>query len=243
MKKALVILVGLIVIGYLIFSADYFKESSHNRLCEDFVVVVKDSTQTQFVTAKQVEVLVKKYKLYPVGKPFNEINTLAIRDTILSNKLIETADVFITSGASIVATVQQRQPVLRVVSNMKGNFYVDKDREIMPISSSFAVYVPIATGVIDEEFAKNELYDFAMFLRNNPDWDAWIEQIVVKTNNEVELIPRAGDFRIIMGNLEDYPSKLNKFVRFVDGGLNVVGWNRYSEINLKYDNQVVCTRK
>ena len=126
---------------------------------------------------------------------------------------------------------------------MKGSFYVDKDRKIMPISSSFAVYVPIATGVIDEEFAKNELYDFAMFLRNNPDWDAWIEQIVVKTNNEVELIPRAGDFRIIMGNLEDYPSKLNKFVRFVDGGLNVVGWNRYSEINLKYDNQVVCTRK
>jgi len=36
---------------------------------------------------------------------------------------------------------------------------------------------------------------------------------------------------------------LSKFARFVDEGLNVVGWNRYSEINLKYENQVVCTRK
>ncbi|MDD4697027.1 MAG: hypothetical protein PHR52_05785 [Fermentimonas sp.] len=243
MKKILVIFIALIVIGYLIFSADYFRESSHNSVCEDFVVVIKDSTRTQFVTAKQVEDLVKRYKLHPVGKPFKDINTLAIRDTILNNKLIESADVFITSKATIVATVRQREPVLRVISDMKGSFYVDKDRKIMPISSSFAVYVPIATGVIDEEFAQNELYDFAMFLRNNPSWDAWFEQIVVKKDNEVELIPRAGDFRIIIGNLDDYPSKLNKFVRFVEGGLDVVGWNRYSEINLKYDNQVVCTRK
>lgn len=243
MKKILVIFVALIVIGYLIFSADYFRESSHNSVCEEFVVVVKDSTKSQFVTAKEVEDLVKRYKLYPVGKPFKEINTLAIRDTILSNKLIESANVFITSGASVVATVQQREPVLRVISDMKGSFYVDKDRKIMPVSSSFAVYVPIATGVIDEEFAQNDLYDFALFLKNSSVWDAWIEQIVVKNGNEVELIPRAGDFRIIIGNLDDYPSKLNKFVRFVDGGLNVVGWNRYSAINLKYDNQVVCTRK
>ena len=243
MKKVLVIFIAFIVIGYLIFSAKYFRESSQNRVCEEFVVIVKDSTQTQFVTGKEVEDLVKKYKLYPVGKPFKEINTLAIRDTILSNRLIESADVFITSNASIVATVHQREPILRIISDIKGDFYVDKDRKIMPVSSSFAVYVPIATGVIDEEFAQNDMYDFAMFLKNNHYWDAWVEQIVVKKNNEVVLIPRVGDFRIIIGNLDDYPSKLNKFVRFVDGGLNVIGWNRYSEINLKYDNQVVCTRK
>jgi cell division protein FtsQ len=242
-KKILVIFIALAVVGYLIFSADYFRESSHNSVCEEFVVIVKDSTQTQFVTAREVEDLVKKYKLYPVGKPFKEINTLAIRDTILGNRLIESADVFITSSSTIVATIRQREPILRVVSDIKGNFYVDKDRKIMPVSSSFAVYVPIATGVIDEEFAQNELYDFAMFLRNNSEWDAWIEQIVVRSDNEVVLIPRAGDFKIIMGDIDDYHSKLDKFARFVDGGLNVVGWNHYSEINLKYENQVVCTRK
>ena len=46
-----------------------------------------------------------------------------------------------------------------------------------------------------------------------------------------------------MGSLDDYPSKLSKFVLFVEEGLNNVGWNRYSAISLKYDNQVVCTRK
>lgn len=243
MKKVLIILIAVSVIVYLIISADYFRDSSQNRICVGFEVEVKDSLKTQFVTAEDINRLVKKYDLNPAGKSFKEINTLAIRDTILSNKLVESANVFITSNGTVKATVQQREPVFRVISETTGNFYVDKDRRIMPVSSSFAVYVPVATGRIDEEYAKSELFDFAMFLNNNADWDAWIEQIVVESRNEVVLIPRAGNFRIIMGSLDDYPVKLNKFVRFIDGGLNVVGWNRYSDINLKFENQVVCTRK
>jgi cell division protein FtsQ len=242
-KRVLIIFIAVVVIGYIILSANYFSNSSQNRECKGFEVEIKDSAKTQFITALEIESLVKKYDLHPVGKSFKNINTLAIRDTIMSNRLVESANVFITSKGTVMATVQQREPVLRVISNNKGSFYIDKDRKIMPKASSFAVYVPVASGEIDVEFAKNELYDFAMFLNNNSDWDAWVEQIVVKNGNEVELIPRVGNFRIIMGSLEDYPIKLNKFVRFVDGGLNVLGWNRYSEINLKFDNQVVCTLK
>ena len=243
MKKFLAILAALTVIGYLFFSANYFRDSSKNRLCERFEVVVRDSSRTGFVRAAEIEELVKRYDLYPVGKRFSEINTLAIRDTILTNRLVESAQVYTTPGGAVVATVRQREPVLRVISDGQGSFYVDNDRRIMPVSSTYTVYVPIATGAIDEEFARGELYDFAMFLHNNPEWDAWIEQMVVRPNRDVVLIPRAGDFRIVMGSLDDYPAKLAKFDRFVNEGLNVVGWNRYSEINLKYNNQVVCTKK
>lgn len=243
MKKFLIILIAVAVIGYLIFSATYFRDSSRNQVCESFEVVIRDSARTRFVLAQDIVNLVKRYGLYPVGKTFGEINTLSIRDTILTNRLVESAEVYTTPGGSIVAAIRQREPVLRVISDVKGSFYVDKDRHVMPVSSSFAVYVPIATGAIDEEFAQNELFDFALFLHDNPDWDAWIEQIVVQKNHQVELIPRVGDFRIIMGSLDDYPEKLDKFVHFVNEGLAVVGWNRYAEINLKYENQVVCTRK
>lgn len=243
MKKILLILVAAAVTGYLIFSASYFRKSSRDDVCERFEVIIRDSTHTRFVEAEDVVNLVKRYDLYPVGRKFGDINTLAIRDTILTNRLVESAEVFTTAGGSIVASIRQREPVLRIISDTKGSFYVDKDRQIMPLSSNFAVYVPIATGVIDEEFAQNELYDFAMFLHDHPDWDAWTEQIVVQENKDVALIPRVGDFRIILGSLDDYPAKLAKFVLFVEEGLNVVGWNRYREISLKYENQVVATRR
>lgn len=243
MKKILLILVALLTIGYLLFSANYFKKLALNKQCESFEVFVTDSTKTQFVRTDDIEKLVKRYNLYPVGKTFGEINTLAIRDTILTNQLVESAEVYTTPGNGIVVQIKQRKPVLRVASSHAGNFYIDQDRRIMPVSTSFAVYVPLATGTVTKEYAKGELYDFAMFLQRNSDWDAWIEQIDVRSNGDVVLIPRAGDFHIVMGSLEDYPAKLSKFVRFVDKGLSVVGWNRFSEINLKYENQVVCTRK
>ena len=229
--------------GYLVFAVFYFRNSSQNQVCTRFEVLIKDSTETRFVHADDVVQLVKNKDLYPVGKQMDEVNTLDIQTAIMANKLVKSAEVYSTSNGSVIANIYQRSPILRVISDTEGDFYIDKNREIMPTSSRFTVYVPIATGDISKEFAKDKLYDFAKFLLENPDWDAWIEQIVVKNNEKVELIPRAGDFRILLGTLDNYPAKLAKFALFVKKGLNIVGWNRYSEINLSFDNQVVCTKK
>lgn len=243
MKKFLLIVVALMTIGYLVFSAAYFRKLSRNKLCESFEVVIADSNRVQFVLTRDIERLVKRHNLHPVGKSFGDINTLAIRDTILTNQLVESAEVYTTPAGGIVAAICQRQPVIRVITSQGRSYYVDQERRIMPVTPAFTVYVPVVTGAVTETMAREELYDFAMFLQRNADWDAWIEQIEVRSNDDVVLIPRAGDFSIVMGSLKDYPVKLSKFIRFVDQGLNVLGWNRYSEINLKYENQVVCTRK
>ena len=243
MKNFFIILASLLITGYLIFSAIYFSDSSRNTVCNKFEVIVKDSVHTRFIHQSDVEDLLKRKKVYPVGKKMSEINTLEILDTILTNKLVKSAEVYTAQNGRVVANIYQRDPVLRVISDTKGSFYIDDNRERMPVSSNFAVYVPLATGAIDEEFAQNELYDFAAFLNENPEWSAWIDQIVVKPNKDVDFIPRAGDFRIAFGKLDNYPEKFARFALFIEKGLNVVGWNRYSEISLKYDNQVVCTKK
>lgn len=243
MKKFLIIFASLAIIGYLVFAAFYFQDSSRNQVCSHFDVIVKDSVESQFVISSDIKQLIKSKSLNPVGKKMKDINTLDIQETILSNKLVKSAEVYSTQNGSIIANITQRSPVLRVISDVEGSYYIDREREKMPVSIHFSAYVPIATGAISEEFAKNQLCDFAEFLDDNPDWDAWVEQIVVKKDEKVELVPRAGDFRIVLGTLDNYPAKLAKFTTFVKKGLNVVGWNRYSEINLAYENQVVCTKK
>ena len=242
-KKILIILASILVVGYLIFAAIYFGGSMRNRECVNFEVIVRDSLRLQFVQAHDIVELVKRHELYPVGKTFDEINTLTIRDAILTNELVESAEVFTTSRGTIVASITQREPVLRVISDSFGSFYVDSNREIMPVSPNFVVHVPLATGVISKEFAKSCLFDFALFLNRNPNWNAWFEQIVVGRNQHVVLIPRVGDFRIVMGTLDNYATKLDNFALFIERGLNVLGWNRYSEINLSFENQIVGVRR
>ena len=242
-KKLLIIFALVLVVGYLIFSVIYFGGSLRSRECTGFEVVVRDSVRLQFVQTHDIIDLVQRYELYPVGKTFDEINTLAIRDAILTNRLVESVEVFTTSRGAIVANITQREPILRVISNTYGSFYVDSHREIMPVSPSFTVHVPLATGMIDKEFATSYLFNFALFLNRNPNWNAWFEQIVVERNRRVVLIPRIGDFRIVMGTLDNYATKLDNFELFIEQGLNVLGWNRYSEINLSFENQIVGVRR
>lgn len=243
MKKVLIILGVIALIVYLLVSTFYFRNKSDETECTSFEVVVKDSSDIEFVTAQEIEKYINRKKLNPIGKRFGDINTLAIQDSILTNKMVRQAEVFTTTSGKIVANIYQRKPVLRVISDAHGDFYVDENREVMPTSSNYSVYLPVATGAISKELAQSDLYDFALFLSKHPEWDAWFEQIVVAPNGVVQLIPRIGDFRITLGELDDYPKKLAKFTRFINEGLNVVGWNRYSDINLRYENQVVCTRK
>ena len=243
MKRILLVIAIFVLLGYLVFATLYFKDNTQKKVCENFKVLVKDSVNKQFIHAKDIEQLLKKAKLHPIGKPLADINTMEMEEAISANKLVKSVEVFSTHNGSIVASIYQRNPVMRIISHNDGSYYIDSERERMPTSQNYTVYLPLAIGHITEEFAKNELYDFVMYISDKPSWDAWIEQIVVDRNNKVQIVPRAGDFKVTLGTLDDYKEKLDKLNLFINKGLSTVGWNRYSEVNLEYNNQVVCTLK
>ena len=224
------------------FASLYFEDNTQRKECENFKVLVKDSVDKQFIQPEDIELLLKKAELHPVGQLLAEVNTMEMEKAISANKLVKNVDVYITHNGSVVARVYQRNPILRIISHHDGSYYIDSERQRMPTSLKYPVYLPLATGYITEEFAKNELYDFVKYISGNS-WDAWIEQIVVYKEDKVQIIPRAGDFKVTLGSLENYKEKLDKLKLFIDKGLSTVGWNRYSEVNLEYNKQVVCTLK
>jgi cell division protein FtsQ len=113
----------------------------------------------------------------------------------------------------------------------------------MPVSRRYAVYVPVASGSVEKEFATTDLYDFALFLQKNEFWNNQIEQIYVHPNKEVILIPRVGDHRILLGTLDDFREKLTNLQLFYEQAIPKTGWEKYSIINLKFKDQIVCTKK
>lgn len=243
MKKALLILSSILVIGYLIFSAFYFKNKSKKEVCQGFEVVVSNAVYNQFIDADDVVHKIKNKGLDPSNKLLSEINTVTIEDFILENKHIKRAEVFVTNNNKIRIVLEERKPILRVMPNAGNGYYVDNEAKIMPLSRRYAAYLPIATGEIKESFATGDLYKFALFLHDNDFWNAQVEQIVVRANGDVSFIPRVGDQTIILGSLDNVEEKLDKLMKFYKEGLNRIGWNQYSAINLKYNKQVVCTRK
>lgn len=243
MKRALISIGLLLLAGYLFFAAFYFQDKPKDEVCTGFEVVVSGNDAEAFVDVNDIEKYVKEKGLNPEGKHLKDINTNKIEECILSNQLIQQAVVYITNGGRIVAEIRERKPILRVINNVGENYYIDNNGDRMPLSHRFTAYLPIATGTIKEDFAKTELYKFTLFLYNNSFWNAQIEQIVVQPNKEVQLIPRVGDQVIVLGKLDGYEEKLGRLMAFYKEGMNEVGWNKYSVINLKFDKQVVCTKR
>lgn len=87
------------------------------------------------------------------------------------------------------------------------------------------------------------LFELATYLQKNAFWNKQITQIHINRQEEIELIPAVGNHQILFGNIENINQKFNKLMTFYEKGLNKTGWNEYSEINLKYNKQVVCTKK
>ncbi len=244
MKKILVITGICLLAGYLIFAAFYFQSKPKDGLCTRFEVEVKNSTANdQFVDNDDIAKYVKEQGLDPTGKHIGDVNTNAIEEAILKNQLVKKADVYVTNNGAIKASIEERKPILRVISSTGENYYIDNDGNKMPLSKRFTAYLPVATGSIKEDFAKTDLYKFALFLQDDKFWNAQIEQIIVLPNKDIKLIPRVGEHQIILGNLDGYKERLDKMMTFYENALNETGWNKYSVINLKFDKQVVCTRR
>ena len=71
---------------------------------------------------------------------------------------------------------------------------------------------------------------------------AQIEQVYVDKTGEFELFPRVGNHIIVFGNAEDIDKKFERLLIFYRNGLSKTGWNKYNVINIKYENQVVCSK-
>jgi cell division protein FtsQ len=87
-----------------------------------------------------------------------------------------------------------------------------------------------------------QVYEIAQKVGKDEFWNAFIEQIYVNHHNEIELVPRVGSQIILLGNSDIIDEKLSNLLRFYKDGPGRTGWDAYSIINLKYKNQVVCTR-
>ena len=89
------------------------------------------------------------------------------------------------------------------------------------------------------------LINFVTEVDNDSFWRAEVVQFVADTTStgsiSMRLVPRSGDFIIEFGMLEDRAKKLAKLQEFYDGGLSRIGWDRYSIVDVRYDNQVICT--
>ncbi|SMO78631.1 cell division protein FtsQ/DivIB [Solitalea koreensis] len=201
------------------------------------------------------EVLAIMNRILPkfVSKPINDIPVEQIETALERNPYIQRADIFIDLDGIVNVKVVQREPILRIINAANQSFYVDKNGFKMPLSPNFSPRVLVANGNITEMPSLNdtlktnvakELFVLTQFVEDNKDefWKSQIAEMYVNDAHEIVLIPRVGDSKIVLGNVDDLESRLNNLLTFYKKALPRMGWDTYKIINIKYANQIIGVR-
>ena len=219
--------------------------------CTDVKILIPGADN--FIEREEIDAILKEDQGVLLGRNLENINIHKIEKKLQSNPYIGFAKVYVDMDGVLHIEVKQRQPILRILNENGQDFYIDNDGLKMPISSNFTANVLVATGHITEVFGSRidslhtqlarDLYKTAQYIKKDTLWDSQIEQIVVDQKNDIELIPRVGNQRIILGDADSLEKKMKNLLLFYKKAMPQVGWDTYRTINIKYTNQIVCEKR
>ena len=107
----------------------------------------------------------------------------------------------------------------------------------------YCTNIVVATGNISRQYAQKVLTKVGNTILSDKFWQNQVVQINVLPDGTLEMVPRVGDHIVYLGEPVDVGAKLNRLMKFYKYGLSQAGWNKYSYINIAFDNQIICKKK
>lgn len=195
---------------------------------------------TPFVTHEMVNnLLIQNFNgSSTIQKDKLDLNSL--EHALGSNKMIEKAEVYATIDGTLKALVTQKTPIARV-SNEKGSYYIDYQGGEMPLSDNFTARVPLLAGEMNQENKEGLVEVFKRihdddFLKKN------ITGVQVLPTGSLIMTNRNYEYRILFGKSINVDKKFNNYKAFYQHALKDTLIGKYKLINLKFTQQVVCTK-
>ncbi|MDA3820225.1 MAG: hypothetical protein PF590_07200 [Candidatus Delongbacteria bacterium] len=248
-----------LLIGYFVVIMGFVKKEHRSFVCKQINYEIDD--KHKFVDTVDVYNLLMKDTLYPIGNKIRNINLKKIEDVIVSYAAIQSAEVFLQLDGSMFIDVKQRNPVMRIITESNMHYYIDDDYALMNTGYNYTADVPVLSGHFPDTlvmafkrgndslqlrgypFTIHDMMEFSTFIYEDVLWRNMIVQIYINNDHEFELVPRVGKHIVILGNLDNYAYKMKKLEALYKRGFSEFGWKKYKTINLKYSNQVVCSKK
>lgn len=264
MKKAKRLLrpIGAVLAVMAIVVALGFVERNVDRTpVSDLKIVVKGAEGVHFVDEAMVRRTVLDQGTSVMGAPLGELDLQAIEERLRNDPSVASAEVYHTMDGVLHVGVEQREPVVRVFNQDGTSFYIDAEGWTMPTNANYTARVLVVTGALNEPGARDgvrsvygpdsmqqvllsdDIHRLALHIRKDPLWNALIDQVVVDPFGDFELVPTVGAQRVMLGDCTELAQRFEKLRLFYLKGIPQADWRRYARIDLRFADQVVCTKR
>ena len=253
----IIIPISIVVVGLL--AQNYYYNTKVKALNIE-INYNKNGESNRFLTYDDINTFISHRYDSIIGKKIQYINIEDIESDLLEMPYIKSADAYITLEGNIELRINQRKAIIRVIDAMGDQFYLDDQARILPIRSFFPARVPICNGYVGnfryyskdysnaelDSIVQNsmlkEIYLMAKYIESDTMLRSQIVQFNVDINGEFILVPLVSNHIIKFGKAENIERKFEKLKIFYTKGLGHHRWNNYRVLNLKYKNQIVCTK-
>jgi len=262
MKKILKIFTWLLLLGGFSTLIGFMDVKNRDTLCRDLRISIDYGMSDKLITREDIRDLIFGLSDTLTGQRLEAIDCRKLEDALGRHVYLKDAQVYTTINGLVNVRVRQRTPVVRIMTAAYPGFYLDDEGTMMPLNPGLVARVVVARGSINEiclpgydirqatpakdlnnHAAIGKVYAVAEFIHGDGQLRSLIDQIYINDLGEIELIPVFGRHTIIFGEASEIQAKFAKLKVFYRNGLTKIGWDRYSVINLKYRDQVVCTKK
>ena len=169
----------------------------------------------------------------------SSVHTKALEFELNKIELVRKSDVFIDVNGTMVVNIQQRMPIARFLDNKS---YLDEDGLVMPKSKFFSARVPVIKGYANTHDQLALIYKLSNYIKDDKFLSQSATEILIDSNSNFSIKLRDYRFKILIGQLNNLDLKIKNFKAFyINASANQI-LNKYSVINLQFDNQVVCVK-
>jgi cell division protein FtsQ len=225
--------------GLLVFLYSFTTFRNNNRKVAKIEVQFEGNDQ-QYVTQEMVNKLLieKKQGTSNIRKDAIDLNQL---EKVLNNSnMIEKSEVFVSVNGVLKALVKQKTPVARVLTK-DSSFYIDYQGNKMPLSAIQSARIPLVLGEVKKENKKQYVALFRYifdddFLKQN------IIGMQIYPNGAIKMLNRNYNYEIDFGRPIHIEKKFKNYEAFLQKAVVDSTINKYKKIDLKFTEQVVCTK-
>ena len=246
-------LLTLSVGAYMTFAYRLEKAGRSQEVCHQVEVKILDKDKNRLVSEEEILSILRNEFGELTGRERSSLNLDQMETTLNRRSAIRKSEIYCKANGDVQVEVTQLSPILRI-NGKNGDFFADENGYLFPYAKDVSSFVPVLSGHLDFNLKKDYrglysgkdsarisgLLHIARRINENPFWRAQIQQLYVDRNQDLILIPRIGNQTIVFGDFENIDGKFDKMNAFYKAIVPNEGWNKYSTVNVKYRNQIIC---
>ena len=237
-KKVLNNLVFLFIL--CLFNSMFFFDSRVIQINQIEIKYINDNKK--YVSEADLMIQIDKFFN---SSSLNDINTRLLEDSINALTNIKNAEVYLSLNNNLTVLIQQETPFIGIKNSGKSRFFTKDSVELSLVETE----KPKVLFFDDEirEIPWQEAIFFSSFLYGNEFLNNIIDEVSYDEKSNYILKSCSLDFNINIGNLKKLEEKVSRIKLFFKGvylDKRLMENNKLAikELNVAYDNQIVCIK-